>query len=87
MFRAAILTATVLLLASGATLAQTRLPRVNPTEQQVQEINRAIQRQQRGLVDEQQRQFEINQLRQELNRQQTFPSMIGRGCAPGRIAC
>ncbi len=92
LFRAAVLTGTVFLLFSGAGLAQTRLPRVSPSEQQVQEINRALQRQQRSLAVEQQRQFEVNQLRQELHRQQTFPSMIGSGgvgrvCPSGRVVC
>jgi uncharacterized membrane protein (DUF106 family) len=92
MFRAAVLTGTVFLLFSEAALAQTRLPRVSPSEQQVQEINRALQRQQRSLAVEQQRQFEVNQLRQELRRQQTFPSMTGSGgvgriCPPGRVVC
>ncbi len=91
MFRAAVLTGTVFLLFGEAGLAQTRLPRVSPAEQQVQEINRALQRQQRSLAVEQQRQFEVNQLRQELH-QQTFPSMIGSGgvgrvCPPGRVVC
>ncbi len=72
--------------------AQTRLPRVNPTEQQVQDINRSLQRQQRNLNEQQQSQFEINQMRQELNRRETVPSMtgpgsIGRICAPGQIGC
>ena len=92
MFRTVILTGALLLLAGEAALAQTRLPRVSPSEQHVEDINRSIQRQQRGVATQQQQQFEVNQLRQELNRRQAVPSItgtggIGRICPPGRIVC
>jgi exonuclease VII large subunit len=68
-----------------------RLPRTSESEQQVDEINRSMQRQQRQMREQQQNQFEFNQLRQDLNRQQNFPAITGRGvgrvCAPGQVAC
>jgi hypothetical protein len=88
MYRSVILAGFLGLLLSQAGLAQTRLPRNNPVEQQVIESNRSVQRQQRGLADQQQNQFEINQLRQDLSRERIFPPpSIGRICAPGQIGC
>lgn len=91
-FAALLLSSMVVLSALMASAqAQSRLPRQNAAEREVEEINRALQRQQRQLGAQQQNQFEINQLRQELNRQRTFPSMTGPGtgrvCAPGEINC
>jgi hypothetical protein len=76
----------------GTAFAQgLRQPRQSRAEREVQEINRNLQRQQRNLGVQQQNQFEVNQLRQELNRQQNFPPVIGpsspRGCPPGSIGC
>jgi hypothetical protein len=75
---------------STAALAQ-RLPRQSPAEQQVQEINRSLSRKQQRLGSQQQHQIETNQLRQDLNRQRTFPSMTGPGsariCPPGSATC
>ncbi len=73
-------------------LAQTqRLPRMSPAEQQVRELNQSMQGQNRSLNTQQQNQFEVNQLRQEFNRQQLFSpppgAGVGRICAPGQIAC
>jgi hypothetical protein len=72
--------------------AQTRLPRNNPNEQRVQEINRSLQYQERRRLDRQQNQVEINQMRQELRRQENFRSLPAPGlgrriCAPGQIGC
>jgi hypothetical protein len=76
----------------GTAVAQTqRLPRQSRSEREVQEINRDLQRQQRNLGVQQQNQFETNQLRQELNRQQNFPPVvvptIPRACPPGSVGC
>jgi hypothetical protein len=74
-------------------LAQTqRLPRTSPAEQEVRDINRTLQRQNRSLNYQQQDQFEVNQLRQDLQRQRTFPPIVGPGplgriCAPGQVVC
>jgi hypothetical protein len=77
--------------AERATAQTQRLPRMSPAEQQFNDINRSLQGQQRRLHEQHQTQVEINQLRQELNRQQNFPSMTGpgglRGCPPGSIGC
>jgi hypothetical protein len=90
MHRTLILSVALALLPLQAVLAQTRLPRNNPVEQQVIESSRQVQRHQRNLAEQQQTQFEINQLRQNLNREQLFPPTtggIGRICAPGQIGC
>ncbi len=73
-------------------LAQTqRLPRRSPAEQQVEDINRSLARKQQRLGNQQQNQIETNQLRQDINRQRTFPSMTGPGsvrpCTPGSLGC
>jgi hypothetical protein len=75
-------------------LAQTRLPRTSPSEREVQGINRSLRSQQQQLESRQQNQFEINQLRQDLRRQQNTPSLIGPNspaavgvCAPGSTRC
>ncbi|HEY8380683.1 MAG TPA: hypothetical protein VIL09_00900 [Microvirga sp.] len=72
-------------------LAQ-RLPRTSPAEREVQDINRSLESQQRRLGEQQRNQIEINQLRQDLNRQRTTPTLtgpgsVGRICAPGQIGC
>jgi hypothetical protein len=80
--RAAVI-AVSLLVASPA-LAQTeRLPAMSRSERQVNETNRAIQQQQRDLRQDQQTQFEVNQLRNQLQQQQAQP--IRPGCAIGTI--
>ena len=62
--------------------------RTSPSELQVREINRSLQRQQRDLAFQQQTEFELNQLRHSLHRHQTFPSRtFGAICAPGQIRC
>ncbi len=78
-------------LASPAIAQTQRLPRTSPAEQQARELNQATQNQNRSLNNQQQNQFEVNQLRQELNRQQTVPNLTGSRpgviCAPGQIGC
>ena len=74
-----------LVLSAGApALAQIeRLPAMSRSERQVIETNRAIQQQQRDLRQDQQTQFEINQLRNQFQQQQSQP--IRPGCAIGTI--
>jgi hypothetical protein len=62
-----------------------RLPQQSRSEQQIQDINRSLTVQQRELRQEQQTQFELNQLRGEIRRENMF-SVPGR-CAPGAISC
>jgi hypothetical protein len=72
------------LLAAAPALAQTgQLPLTSRSERQVDDINRSLQGQQRGLGQGQQNQFEINQLRGEIQRGQQFPSLTGPGARPG----
>ena len=76
-------------LASGPALAQTeRLPRTSPAERTYRDVDQSIQRQQRELRSEQQQQFEINQLRQDIQRQNIAPPRAaGPGCPGGAIGC
>ncbi len=71
--------------------AQTRLPRTTPAEQQVKELNRSIQQEQRFMQRDQQIQIDNNQLRQRFDRQQNLinpapPARI-RNCPAGSIGC
>ncbi|HEX8168146.1 MAG TPA: hypothetical protein VF601_20455 [Beijerinckiaceae bacterium] len=63
-----------------------RLPSTSRAERQLIENNRALdlQQQQRGFS--QQNQFEVNQLRNQLQQQQMFPPP-GRACPTGAVAC
>jgi hypothetical protein len=92
MYRTVFLAGVIGIVLNQGVFAQTRLPRNNPNEQQVREINRSLQYQQRRRLDRQQTQFEINQMRQELNRQENFrswpsPGLTRRICAPRQISC
>jgi hypothetical protein len=94
MYRTVLIAGVIGIVLSQGVSAQTRLPRNNPNEQQVREINRSLQYQERRRLDRQQTQVEINQMRQELNRRQNFRSLPGPGpglarriCAPGQISC
>lgn len=74
----------VLLAAAAPALAQTeRLPAMSLSERQIIETNRAIQQQQRDLRQDQQTQFEVNQLRNQLQQQQIQP--IRPSCAIGTV--
>ncbi len=60
-----------------------RLPEQSRAERQVEDLNRAMVRQEMQTRQNQQTQFEINQLRGEIQRSQQFPIMTGPGCARG----
>ncbi len=79
-------------LLAGPVAAQVeRLPEQSRAERQSQDINRSMQQQQLQLRQNQQSQFEINQLRNELQQSRQSPPMtgprIGVGCPPGSIGC
>jgi hypothetical protein len=82
----------LLVLAAAATpaLAQV-LPRESPSERQLRSTNQSITIDQRLRSRDAQTQFEINQLRGDIERRSTFPSMTGPGlnpgCPPGSIGC
>jgi hypothetical protein len=94
---AGIVFAIVASLTASAGLAQSRLPKRSPSERQVEEINRSLARKQQRLQSQQLNQLETNQLRQDIQRQQQFPSRIGPGnrigpnsvriCPPGSTSC
>jgi hypothetical protein len=74
--------------------AQTRLPRTSPAESEVGSINRSLRSETRQLNAAQRNQFETNQLRGEIRRQQSTPTLIGPnspaaigGCGPGAVRC
>lgn len=61
-------------------------PATSPAERQLIETERALAIQQRQRALSQQNQFEINALRDQLQREQLFPPP-GRGCPTGAVAC
>ena len=82
--------ATVLAALAGPALAQTSLPQRSRAESQINDINRSLQSQQQQLRQSNQSQFETNQLRNEVQRSQQFPSTspgTRLGCPPGSIGC
>ena len=90
--RVAILAALISVFPLAPAAAQVeRLPEQSRAERQAIDINRAMERQQLQLRDNQQTQFEINQLRGDIQRSRDFPAMTGpgagRGCPPGSIGC
>jgi hypothetical protein len=96
-FTAGIVLALVAGLTATPVFAQSRLPRRSPSERQVDEINRSLSRKQQRLQTQQENQIQTNQLRQDLRRQEQFPSRIGPGnhigpnnvriCPPGSTSC
>ena len=87
----AIVSSLILPLASPAE-AQTRLPRVSPSERNSKEINRRIRQDLRYLELEQEIQSESNQIRQSMQRDRLFaprslPPMPRAGCPRGSIRC
>ena len=89
LFIVAILLGSVL--AAPASAQVERLPQPSRAERQAEDINRAMQRQQLQMRENQQTQFEINQLRNELQQSRQFPIMTGPGAGsgypPGSIGC
>ncbi len=79
----AIATAAAVLAAAPAWAQVERLPEQSRAERQVEDLNRAMVRQEMQTRQNQQTQFEINQLRGEIQRSQQFPIMTGPGCARG----
>jgi hypothetical protein len=77
---------TLALLTAPALAQVDRLPQQSRSERQVNEINRSLTIQQQDLRQNQQTQFEINQLRGQIQRDTMFPP-AGRICAPGQINC
>jgi hypothetical protein len=73
----------VLALAAPAAAQTERLPAMSRSERQVIDTNRDFQAQQQNLRQDQQTQFEVNQLRNQLQQQQVQP--IRPGCAIGAI--
>ena len=72
--------------------AQTRLPRVSPSERATKDINRRIQQDQRLLNLEERIQMENNQIRQDIRRERLFaprtlPSIRSGACPRGSISC
>ncbi len=72
--------------------AQTRLPRVSPSERATKDINRRIRQDQRLLDLEERIQMENNQIRQDIQRERLFAPRalppIPRGtCLRGSIGC
>ena len=77
------------LVAAPASAQVERLPEQSRAERQVEDLNRAMTRQGMQTRQNQQTQFEVNQLRGEIQRSQQFPIMTGpgAGCPPGSIGC
>jgi len=69
------------LMAAPALAQVERLPEQSRAERQVEDLNRSMVRQQMQTRQSQQTQFEINQLRGEIQRSQQFPTVIGPGSA------
>jgi len=78
-------------LAGPAAAQVERLPQPSRAERQSQDINRAIQQQELQTRQSQQNQFELNQLRNELQQSRQAPLMTGPGagfgCPPGSVGC
>ncbi len=84
----AIATAAAILMAAPAGAQVERLPEQSRAERQVEDLNRAMVRQQMQTRQSQQTQFEINQLRNQIQRNTIAP--IGGGsisCPAGSIGC
>ncbi|HVL70524.1 MAG TPA: hypothetical protein VM434_01420 [Beijerinckiaceae bacterium] len=79
--------AILIALAAPAAAQVERLPARSPAEIRIDQMNRDIAAQQRDLQARQQTQFEINQLRGQIQRDSIAPPVIApRGtCPPGAI--
>ena len=72
--------------------AQTRLPRVSPSERATRDINRRIRQDQQLLNLEERIQMENNQIRQHIRRERLFapralPPVPRGACPRGSISC
>ncbi|MBB3018071.1 hypothetical protein FHR70_001111 [Microvirga lupini] len=72
--------------------AQTRLPRVSPSERAAKDINRRIREDQKLLNLEERIQMDNNQIRQDIQRERLFAPRalppVSRGACPrGSISC
>ena len=83
--RALVIAVTCVLAAAPAAAQVERLPEQSRAERQAESLNQAMRLQQMQTRQSQQTQFEINQLRGEIRRENMFGSP-GR-CAPGAISC
>ena len=64
------------------------LPSTSRAERQINDNNRSLQMQQQERRLDQQSQFEVNQLRTQIQRGQTAPPPGSlRICAPGQLGC
>ncbi len=80
------------LAAVAPAMAQTeRMPLTSRSEAQVNGINRSLALQQQLRAQSQQTQFDVNQLRNEIQHIRQFPLMTGPGarpgCPPGSAGC
>jgi TolA-binding protein len=81
----ALVIAVIGVLAAAPAAAQVeRLPEQSRAERQAESLNQAMRLQQMQTRQSQQTQFEINQLRGEIQRSQQFPRMTGP-CVPGAV--
>jgi hypothetical protein len=85
----ALIIAIALAAAAAPALAQVeRLPETSRAERQTQDINRAITLQEQQTRQNQQTQFEVNQLRNEVQQSRQFPSVTGPvGSCPAGSIC
>ena len=92
LMRTLTLAAIIAVTSVAPSMAQTeRLPLTSRAEAQVNSINRSLELQQQLRSQRQQTQFEINQLRNEIQHIRQFPLMTGPGmnpgCPPGSVGC
>lgn len=83
---------TMSLIWSGASHAhEPVLPRTSPSEQMVNDANRALRNQEIRQQQENRLQFEVNSLRDQQMRQQQFPRLTAppahQHCPPGSPGC
>ena len=84
----AVFAALAALAAAPASAQDLSLPTTTRAERQINDISNSLQLQQQHRRIEQQSQFEVNQLRTQIERQQTFPAPGSlRICAPGQLGC
>ena len=85
-----VLTFSLAVLNGGVVLAQNKLPRTSPSEQECRGLNRSIQQQEQNMQQQQQDRFQDQMLlNQEDRNLRDFPSTgsIRRGCPSGSVGC